>query len=93
MPLHPPLPYQHTLKGPRGPSLPNGSTGSSQGLPTLGGTFTRAAELALDLADVARAAEDARLVRLALEAHGVVEDLHQVGELLATVAGVPEPQP
>ena len=61
--------------------------------PTIGTAFDRAASLAHELAHLARAERDATLARVATDAHTLATELHRVGELLATIAGVLEPQP
>ena len=62
---------------------------SSSPLPVA---FDLATALALALADLARRTDDAHLATLATDAHAVVTHIHAVAELLATLAGVPEPE-
>ena len=61
--------------------------------PTIGTAFDRAASLAHELAHLAHSEQDATLARVATDAHTLAAELHHVGELLATIAGVPERRP
>ena len=71
------------------PPLRNYGTPEQTVALTIGAIFDQATDLAQELAQLARAEQDTTLARLATDAHGLTADLHQVGELLATMAGVP----
>jgi hypothetical protein len=63
-----------------------GVAASSQA-PTVGAIFDQVGELA----HLAQEEQDATLARVATDASTLADELHQLGKLLATIAGVPEP--
>ena len=67
--------------------------GTSTLTPTLGTAFDKPADLAHELADLARAEQSATLASVATDALTLAAELRRVGEHLATLAGVPERRP